>query len=106
MCSCRQERCVNLVHGASVLSNCSRIYRLCLTLFCMTMFFSAIGWIAEFIIFHEHVASCVSGGCRRGPGDVNSATDRSGPMKDGVLRNEAFSSFCSLKVLSHALVLD
>lgn len=35
------------------------------------MFFFAIGWIAEFIIFHEHVASCVSGGCRRGPGNVS-----------------------------------
>lgn len=46
----------------ALLSDCSRIYRL---------FFSAIAWIADFIIFHEHVASCVSGGCRNGPGKVS-----------------------------------
>lgn len=40
-------------------------------LFCMTMFLSAMVWVAKFIIFHKHVASCVSGGCRRGPCNVS-----------------------------------
>lgn len=53
-----------------VLSNCSRIYRLFVTQFVCFVCFS-LRLDGLLIIFHEHVASCVSGGYSRGPGKVS-----------------------------------